>query len=184
MTSLKPFPRARIGALLLCCALLPALSGCALWNRIFHPHRVVACTDKPFKLNTDNRPALKVPEGMSAPDTRNVIRIPDLSDHPERARAKTEPCLADPPNYFTTPLKLNLPSRPPKPKHWWTPWRKSPPPAGSMNYTEMSPAAPAPAAPSPATPATPATPAPASPAAPAPATPAPAPPPPSDSTPK
>ncbi|HWW19673.1 MAG TPA: hypothetical protein VNZ06_02615 [Steroidobacteraceae bacterium] len=155
MTICQTYPRARIGALLVCCALLPALSGCSVWNRVFHRHGTSGCSAKPFALNSARRPVLKVPEGMSAPDTRNAIRIPDLSDHPERVRAKTEPCLAQPPDYFSTPLKLNLPARPPKPKHWWTFWRKNPapPPASPTLMTPAPPAAPVPpAAPAPPTP--------------------------------
>jgi hypothetical protein len=148
----KPCARARIGALLLCCALLPALSGCSLWNRVFHRNRALGCTETPFRLNTDSRPLLKVPEGMSAPDTRNAVRIPDLSDHPEHLRGKTEPCLAEPPNYFTTPLKLNLPKPPPEPKSWWQFWRKNPVPAPAVpsGAAPAAPATPAPTTPSPA----------------------------------
>jgi cytoskeletal protein RodZ len=155
--------------------MLPALSGCSLWNRVFHRHRTAGCTEKPFNLNTESRPLVKVPEGMSAPDTRNAIRISDLSDHPERARAPSEPCLAQPPNYFSTPLKLNLPRTPPKPKHWWTFWRRTPAPDAPTTWTDMAPAAPAPASPAAPAPAAPAAPAPAS-TTPAPAT--------SDSSPK
>jgi hypothetical protein len=178
VTPSQSYPRARIGALLLCCAVLPALSGCSIWNRVFHRYTGVGCNDKPFKLNTDNRPVLKVPEGMSAPDTRNAIRIPDLSDHPERARTKTEPCLAEPPNYFATPLKLDLPPPRLKPKHWWQIWRrKLQPPAAAVPNGSL-PEAPAPALPAPATPVAPPAPAPVAPdsASPPPAT--------SDSTPK
>jgi hypothetical protein len=153
VTTRKLRSRARIGALLLCCAALPALSGCSLWNRVFHRSKNAACTEKPFALNTDSRPPLKIPDGMSAPDTRTGIKIPDLTAA-ERVRAKTEPCLSRPPNYFDKPINLNLPAPPPKPKRWWQFWRKTPPPA---------PPTPAPAAPTPAAP-TPAAPAPAEPA--------------------
>jgi hypothetical protein len=145
------FARARLGALLLCCAALPTLSGCSIWNRVFHRYTGVNCSDKPFSLNTQNHAVLKVPEGMSAPDTRNAIRIPDLSDHPERVRAKSEPCLAEPPNYFATPLKLDLPTPRPKPKHWWQFWRRNPSPAAAPPASATAPATPAPATPAPAT---------------------------------
>jgi hypothetical protein len=92
--------RAGIGALILCSSIVPLLSGCSLWNRMFHRHNKDAgCTEKPFALNTDNRPPLKIPEGLSAPDTGNAIKVPDLTA-PERVRAKNEPCLSRPPNYF------------------------------------------------------------------------------------
>jgi hypothetical protein len=154
--------RARIGALLLCCVLLPALSGCSVWNRVFHRNRGPGCSEKPFALNTSTRPALKVPEGLSAPDTRNAVRIPDLSDHPERVRAKTEPCLAQPPSYFANPLNIKLPPPPPKPKRWYQFWRKPPPPpppltpedATNIPGAPMTPMGPAPAPPPPPAPAT------------------------------
>jgi hypothetical protein len=141
--------RARIGALLLCCVLLPALSGCSVWDRVFHRHRRAGCAEKPFALNTDSRPALKVPEGMSAPDTRNSIRIGDLSDHPERVRAKTEPCLAEPPAYFTTPQKPTpsaVPGSAPVTEMKLPPAASEPAPAASGPAAP----APAPAAPAPA----------------------------------
>jgi hypothetical protein len=140
--------RARFGALLLCCVAVPTLSGCTLWNQVFHRDRPVGCSSKPFKLNTESRAALKVPEGMSAPDTRNAIRVPDLSDHPEKERPRNAPCLAEPPNYFSTPLKLNLPPKPQKPKHWWTPWRKNPPPPPPASAAPAMPQTPAVAEPS------------------------------------
>lgn len=143
MTTLQSPARARIGALLLCCVMLPALSGCSVWDRVFHRHHRAGCTEKPFALNTESRPALKVPEGMSAPDTRNAVRVGDLSDHPERVRAKTEPCLAEPPPYFATPPKTAPTAVP-----------------GSAPVTELKLPT--------ATPATPATPAPAPTATPAP----------------
>jgi hypothetical protein len=140
-----------------------------VWNRVFHRQRDTGCSEKPFALNTATRPALKVPEGMSAPDTRNAVRIADLSDHPERMRAKNEPCLAQPPSYFSTPIKLPRP--PPKPKRWYQFWRKRPPPpppltpedATAIPGAPMTPMGPAPAPTTTATPA-PATPAPATPA--------------------
>jgi hypothetical protein len=127
VTSRKLRSRARIGALLLCCAMLPVLSGCSLWYRVFHSRRSGGCTEKPFALNTDSRPPLKIPEAMSAPDTRNAIKIPELTSA-ERVRPKSEPCLSRPPNYFDKPLPP-LPPPPPTPKRWWQFWRKTPPPS-------------------------------------------------------
>jgi hypothetical protein len=90
--------RAVGGALMVGCAMLPLLSGCAI--PFYHRHNKDAgCREKPFSLNTVNRPALKVPDGMDAPDTRNAIRVPSL-DTPEHLRAKNEPCLSKPPEYF------------------------------------------------------------------------------------
>ncbi|HEX4377222.1 MAG TPA: hypothetical protein VHZ99_08725 [Steroidobacteraceae bacterium] len=90
--------RTAIGALVLCCAMLPLLDGCAI-PFFHHRNKDAGCREKPFSLNTDNRPPLKVPDGMDAPDTRSAIKVPEL-DTPERVRAKNEPCLSRPPDYF------------------------------------------------------------------------------------
>jgi hypothetical protein len=128
--------------------MLPILSGCTIWDRVFHHDKKNGgCTEKPFAQNTENRPLLKVPEGLSAPDTRNAIKIPDLTS-PERLRTRNEPCLSRPPNYFSKPLNVNLPA-PPKPKRWWQFWRKTPPPPAAAPAA----AAPAPAPPPPLAPA-------------------------------
>jgi hypothetical protein len=100
-------PRAALGALLLCAVTLPLLCGCTLFNRVFHRggKNSVACHERPFAGNADSRPPLKVPEGLSAPDTRSAVKIPELSAA-DRGRAKTEPCLAQPPNFFAKPIPL------------------------------------------------------------------------------
>jgi hypothetical protein len=171
--------RAALGAALICCAILPLLSGCSLWNRVFHRDKSVGCTEKPFALNTDTRPPLKVPDGMSASDTRNGVKVPALGS-PERVRAVSEPCLSRPPSYFSKPLNITLPTPPPKPKRWWQFWRKKPGPAPAPPTLMQEPAsaAPAPAAPAPTAPA------PSVPSAPSPAEPAPAPATPPPATPK
>ena len=144
--------RAATGALMVCCLMLPMLSGCSLWNRVVH-HRPkdAGCVERPFSQNTGTRPPLKVPEGLSSPDTRNAIKVPDLTG-PERPRARTEPCLSRPPSYFAKPLDTNLPAPPPKPKRWWQFWRKAPPPvpATVSQPAPTSEPAPAPATPAPA----------------------------------
>ena len=105
--------RAERGALLACAVMLPLLSGCSVYQRVFHhggSKNFVGCTERPFAGNADSRPALKVPEGMSAPDTRNAVKIPSLSTpDPHTGKAKTEPCLAQPPNFFAQPLPLEQP---------------------------------------------------------------------------
>ena len=68
-----------LGALLVCAVTLPLLSGCTVYQRLFHRggnKNFVGCTERPFAGNADSRPTLKVPEGMSAPDTRNAVKIP------------------------------------------------------------------------------------------------------------
>lgn len=48
----------------------------------------------------DTIPPLEVPLGLDAPDTRNALKIPDLNE-PERPHAKGEPCLDEPPPYYS-----------------------------------------------------------------------------------
>jgi len=78
--------------LALCCA---ALSGCSL----FHRHgKAAGCKEPVIGQDAKNLPPLQVPPGLDAPDTRNAIKIPPLTE-PERPRAPGEPCLSMPPSY-------------------------------------------------------------------------------------
>jgi len=145
VTTYSRSSRATLGAPMVCCAILPLLCSCSFYNRVFHSGRKDAgCTEKPFALNTDVRPPLKVPDGMSAPDTRNSVKVPQLAA-PALPRTTSEPCLSRPPSYFDKPLTLYVaPKPPPKPKKWWQFWRKAPPPPAS---TPPPAAAPPPATP-------------------------------------
>ena len=100
MTAAKQRNRAALCALCLCCCAAPLLTGCMLYNKTFHRSHDHGCTEKPFEGNTDNLSGLVAPPGLSQPETRNEIKIPTLTE-PERVRAKTEPCLAQPPSYST-----------------------------------------------------------------------------------
>jgi hypothetical protein len=166
-------PRAAFGALLVCAVMLPLLSGCTLYQRVFHRggnKNFVGCTERPFAGNADSRPGLKVPEGMSAPDTRNAVKIPALSTpDPHTGKAKTEPCLAQPPNFFAQPLPLEQPkskksrepANPPAPAAAPAPAPATTPAPAPAPATTSSPAPAVPAAPpAPAAPTTPTTPAP------------------------
>lgn len=163
-----------LGALLVCAVTLPLLSGCTVYQRLFHRggnKNFVGCTERPFAGNADSRPTLKVPEGMSAPDTRNAVKIPTLSSSDQHT-GKTEPCLAQPPNFFAQPLPLES-GKPKKKSKGAAPTAPaSTPPPVPAPATSSSPA-PAPASPAaPAAPAAPTAPtAPAPTAAPSPATP-------------
>jgi hypothetical protein len=109
----KPIARARLSALCLGLSALPFLSGCTLYNSMFHHSHDNGCSDKPFQGNSESLPGIVVPEGLSAPDTRTVVKVPALNE-PERVRAKSEPCLAQPPNYgsgtfISTPVRSHAP---------------------------------------------------------------------------
>jgi len=130
--------RAARGALLICAVTLPLVSGCALYNRVFHrgAKESASCHERPFRGNTDTHPPLKVPEGLSAPDTRNAVKVPELNGSGHE-RSSNEPCLALPPKFSVKPP---------------APAVKSAAPASSAP-APAPPAAPSPAAPPPAAPA-------------------------------
>ena len=141
--------RATLGALLICAVILPLLSGCALYNRVFHRggKDAATCRERPFAANTESRPPLTVPEGLSAPDTRNAVKIPKLNA-PAPAQSNSEPCLALPPKFFaTTPTPAVKPATPAAPA---TPTAPAPAPGAAPAAPPAAPSAPAtpPAAPS------------------------------------
>lgn len=72
------------------------LAGCSLLHR--HGTHSVGCREPVIGRGAKNLPPLQVPPGLDAPDTRNAIKIPPLTE-PERPRAPTDPCLSVPPRY-------------------------------------------------------------------------------------
>ncbi|MDE2220961.1 MAG: hypothetical protein KGJ52_11365 [Gammaproteobacteria bacterium] len=90
-------PAARALALATAAILLLALDGCAWMHRGKHAAR---CREPAVGGEANNMPALKVPPGFDAPDTRNAIKIPPL-DEPERPRGPNDPCLSAPPSFKT-----------------------------------------------------------------------------------
>jgi uncharacterized lipoprotein len=84
----------RIFQITLLAALLATGTGCS-W---FHHGSRAKCREPAIGANAKNLPPLKVPPGLDAPDTRNAIKIPPLTE-PERARTPKDPCLSSPPSY-------------------------------------------------------------------------------------
>ncbi len=64
----------------------------------FHHGARHGCRERDVAAGAVDHPALKVPPGVDAPDTRNAIKVPPLAE-PERPRAKTDPCLSAPPSF-------------------------------------------------------------------------------------
>ena len=87
------YPTMRLPLLLT--IVLFSLSGCS-W--MHHGKRSARCREPVVGGDVKNMPALHVPTGLDAPDTRNAIKVPPL-DEPERARARGEPCLSMPPSF-------------------------------------------------------------------------------------
>jgi hypothetical protein len=69
-----------------------ALTGCA-------GLRGGNCHDtQPYQL-AKSVPSLQVPEGLSAPQSRNSLKIPDV-DATARPRGPGDPCLDEPPSFY------------------------------------------------------------------------------------
>lgn len=70
------------------------------------------CHEPPFNGDANTRPPLKVPEGLSAPDTTGAVKVPPLTE-PDVPRGKNAPCLDIPPSYGTEPTGVPPTHRPP-----------------------------------------------------------------------
>lgn len=109
------------------CAVAVTSSGC----RVFK----VSCEAPPTAEEVATIPPLKTPEGVTAPDTRNALRIPEVSE-PAKVRSKSDPCLEAPPTYSpgwqpdqkAQEVKPGDPgtesAEPKKKRRWWWPWGK------------------------------------------------------------
>ena len=84
------------------CALgLVTASGCASLHH--KKANKPKCPEPPITNDVQNMPPLRVPTGLDAPDTRNAIKIPPLTE-PQVARSPDAPCLSAPPS-FGVPLE-------------------------------------------------------------------------------
>jgi uncharacterized lipoprotein len=96
----------RIAVVLLSAALATSmLAGCKSGK--------VSCrqTNKDY-VGAKEMPPLKAPPGLETPDTRNSLKVPDLTT-PERVRGRDEACLDMPPPFATPASK---PAEAAKPK--------------------------------------------------------------------
>jgi hypothetical protein len=75
---------------------LVALSGCHLFHR--HGNRNSCNDPQPYAKARSIAP-LKTPVGLSAPDTRAALHIPDLNEPPPPPRTRADPCLDSPPTF-------------------------------------------------------------------------------------
>lgn len=67
------------------------LSGCASFERNCHEPQAYE--------RAESVPPLQVPEGLTAPQTRGALKIPDV-DATARPRGPTDPCLDEPPSFY------------------------------------------------------------------------------------
>ncbi len=63
-----------------------------------------ACKKPQEYQQAEDLPALRIPVGLDAPDTRTALRIPQLQE-PAVPRGQDEPCLEEPPAYSSTPAR-------------------------------------------------------------------------------
>jgi len=70
------------------------LSSCS-W---FHHGSKHGCRERDVTRGASNSAPLKVPPGADAPDTRNAIQVPPLTE-PDRPRTPSDPCLSAPPSF-------------------------------------------------------------------------------------
>jgi hypothetical protein len=80
------------GRLLLTLMVGAALTSCSWMGR------GGACREPAVPTDSVNLPPLRPAPGLDAPDTRNAIRVPELTE-PERPRGSTDSCLSRPPSY-------------------------------------------------------------------------------------
>jgi hypothetical protein len=104
--------RVRLGAAALALLCAAQLGGCATIHRWTHRQPSPGCHEQPFTGTADTRSGLKVPEGLSAPDTTGAIKIPPVTAA-EAPRGKNDPCLDMPPDYG--PESTGAPPRRPPP---------------------------------------------------------------------
>jgi uncharacterized lipoprotein len=77
-----------------------AVASCALSACHFgSPTKFGECRESNAYLSAGSLPALKVPTGMDAPDTTNLLKLPVLSGPAPPPRPSSAPCLDTPPSY-------------------------------------------------------------------------------------
>lgn len=61
-----------------------------------------SCRKPQLYEQAQDLPALRIPAGLDAPDTRGALRIPALNE-PETPRGPDDPCLDEPPQFSNAP---------------------------------------------------------------------------------
>jgi uncharacterized lipoprotein len=72
-------------------------AGCNPFRR--HSAANEVCKEPVGYADSREGKTLTIPAGLESPDTRNALRIPDLSTAEPPARKKGEGCLDEPPSY-------------------------------------------------------------------------------------
>jgi hypothetical protein len=82
----------RVPSLALAAAASLALTGCAGF-------RGESCREPQAYQSADSVPSLRIPDGLSAPQNRGALKIPEVGET-ARPRGPGEPCLDEPPSFF------------------------------------------------------------------------------------
>jgi hypothetical protein len=82
----------RVPSLALAAAASLTLTGCAAF-------RGETCHEPQAYQSAESVPSLRVPDGLSAPQNRGALKIPDVGET-ARPRGPGEPCLDEPPSFF------------------------------------------------------------------------------------
>jgi uncharacterized lipoprotein len=79
-----------------CLTLLLGLGGChLLHNKLSYN----TCNERqPYEKERSVAP-LKIPSGLDSPDTTNALHLPQLNEPAPPPRARTAPCLDEPPSF-------------------------------------------------------------------------------------
>ena len=94
-------PLIRTLALLAMLATTLAIAGCNPFRR--HSAKDAICKEPEGYAQAQEAKMLAIPAGLESPDTRNALRIPDLSTAEPPPRKKGTGCLDEPPNYALPP---------------------------------------------------------------------------------
>ena len=86
----------RIVSLVLCAVALAACHSSAYLRK--HA-KAQQCIDNPIYLAAQSAPALRTPDGLAPPNTKNALRIAEVNGTPV-ARTTKDGCLDKPPNFF------------------------------------------------------------------------------------
>jgi uncharacterized lipoprotein len=74
-----------------------ATSGCNPFRR---NSANLVCKGPEGYADAQTLPSLQIPAGLESPDTRNALRIPDLSTPEPPPRKRSQGCLDEPPPYI------------------------------------------------------------------------------------
>jgi hypothetical protein len=91
----------QLRVLAILCLAAAGLQGCAWMPWVHTTAKAEKCREPALPARAASSiPLLQAPEGLDPPDTRNAVKIPDLSS-PDTPRSPAAPCLSSPPTYLS-----------------------------------------------------------------------------------